>query len=421
MPNSRATPWRLNPASTQRLRYLPGELIIEMEADERSTKESLADLKANAGLSRITPLFRSPRKPAGPLDFSLSAGHTAMDRFHVCHLDAKRITPGLLKKLRAHPAYSVVEQMPARFIATTPVPAPAAADPELNHQWGLRAIRWFKVERPAARQVTVAVLDSGVDRTHPDLKNAIVDYHRRTFQATDILGHGTHVSGLIAATVNNAIGIAGVANCRVEVWKVFPDQAQPDGEFYADGPAYLQALRDVLAAAPRGVRVLNLSITGAEASATEQVLFKALAAAGVIVVAAMGNDFENGNPPYYPAAYESVLAVGAVDASLKRWHSSGTGPHIGLVAPGDAILSTVPRRKSAYRSETNYASWPGTSMAVPHVSGAAALYLARHPAATAEETKQAILRSTRRPAALGKQPFTEDRGTGLLDLPGLLA
>ena len=105
---------------------------------------------------------------------------------------------------------------------------------------------------------------------------------------------------------------------------------------------------------------------------------------------------------------------------MRRWEGSNTGAHIGLTAPGVSILSTVPRKKSDYRSETDYASWPGTSMATPHVSGAAALYLAGNPGATAEQTRNALRGAARRTPTMGAKTFTPEYGAGVLDLQGLL-
>ena len=87
----------------------------------------------------------------------------------------------------------------------------------------------------------------------------------------------------------------------------------------------------------------------------------------------MGNEFEDGNPKEYPAGYRGALAVGAVDETDRRASFSCTGAHIGSAAPGVNILSTVPRVKASFASATDYVSWPGTSMATPHVAGAAAL------------------------------------------------
>jgi len=129
----------------------------------------------------------------------------------------------------------------------------------------------------------------------------------------------------------------------------------------------------------------------------------------------MGNEHEHGNPVEYPAAYEHVLAVGAVAETNRRSPFSNTGAHIGLAAPGSNILSTLPTDPSAFRPDTGYAAWSGTSMATPHVAAAAALVAARHPDWTPADTKEHL-----RTSAAGKQ-FTEELGDGILDIAALLA
>jgi subtilisin family serine protease len=275
----------------------------------------------------------------------------------------------------------------------------------------LRAIRWFDTELPDADGVTVAICDTGVDARHPDLTGAIVSYDHEGATATDIIGHGTHVSGIVAARADDAAGVVGVAGCRVAMWKVFPDEPT-EGNFYVDGSRFLRALNAV---ASSGAKVLNLSLGGTQSSQAEQLLFDRLESAGVTVVAAMGNEHDHGNPVEYPAAYEHVLAVGAVAETNRRSPFSNTGPHIGLAAPGSNILSTLPTDPSAVRPDTGYAAWSGTSMATPHVAAAAALVAARHPDWTPADTKEHL-----RTRAAGEK-FSEELGDGILDIAALLA
>jgi subtilisin family serine protease len=167
--------------------------------------------------------------------------------------------------------------------------------------------------------------------------------------------------------------------------------------------------------------VLNLSLGGSESSQAEQLLFDRLERSGVTVVAAMGNEHEHGNPVEYPAAYDHVLAVGAVAETNRRSPFSNTGPHIGIAAPGSNILSTLPTTSSRFRPDTDYASWSGTSMASPHVAAAAALLAARHGDWTPADTKQHLLERAARLADMGGNDWTQAYGAGLLDITAALS
>jgi subtilisin family serine protease len=333
---------------------------------------------------------------------------------NVVELPERHVSDELIEAVAAAPAIEFVERMPTRWLAQSD-----PADPLLNRQWGLRAIRWFQADRPSAAATLVAVVDTGIDAGHPDLVDVDITYDRMGLSTRDIVGHGTHVSGIIGAKTNNDIGIAGICDCRLALWKVFADEPEPTiGQFVVDGDRYLQALRAV---AESGAKVLNLSLGGTASSQLEQQLFDRLDQFGVTVVAAMGNEFEHGNPTDYPAAYQGVLAVGAVTEAEVRARYSSTGRHIGLVAPGSNVLSTVPTTRSQYRDETNYAAWSGTSMASPHVAGVAALVAARHPDWTPSDVKQRLQESARKVPAMSGKDWTQAYGTGLLDAQSSLS
>jgi subtilisin family serine protease len=267
--------------------------------------------------------------------------------------------------------------------------------------------------------VHVAVIDSGVDDGHPDLRAAIEEYRHDNHRARDFLGHGSHVSGIIAAATNNKVGIAGVADCRLHCWKIFDDPKSQGDEQNFNFEFYSAALASVL---DSNVKVINLSIGGDESSRAEAAVLPELSDAGVVVVAAMGNEFNEGNPKEFPAAYSGVLAVGAVDEMERRAPFSNTGDHIGLVAPGDNILSTVPRQKASLAEKTSYESWPGTSMATAFVAGAAALLYARRDKSKASGA--AIVRrltsTARKLPDMKKKAFTQEHGFGLLDIAAAL-
>ncbi len=422
---------------TPRLSFIPGTFIVRFQpkpvraaapepvrlaAAAMALPPAVADpldwLRRNAGLKEVVPLFagKAPRAGTAPAHrvaaaaSVLHAEEESLAGFAVVRLDPRKPAASVIRKLEGAKGIALAEAMPARWIQ-------ADADPFLNRQWGLRAIRWFQARRPDAEGLTVAVVDTGVDPEHPDLQGVVRAYHHTGLKATDLVGHGTHVSGIIAALVDNDQGIAGVARTRLEVWKVFPDQPE-QGDFYVDGERDLQALNAVRRS---GARVLNLSLGGTQRSETEAILFRQLDAAGVVVAAAMGNAGDQGNPTMYPAAHPGVLAVGAVAESLRRASFSNTGRHIGISAPGVNILSTLPTRPAPpYRTESEYASWSGTSMATPHVAGGAALVLARNPGWTSQQAKDRLRATASKVPGMRGRPWSPAYGDGVLNLEAAL-
>jgi subtilisin family serine protease len=321
------------------------------------------------------------------------------------------------KDLRATPGIDYVHKVPRRWIAIA-----KPNDPLLARQWGLGATRWFQLKRlPNATTVKVGVLDTGVDITHPELMNVVKSYIHEGASSIDVVGHGTHVSGIIAAQMNNKIGISGISHCDVSVWKIFSDQPDPsDGEYYVDDVMSQRALN---AARNAGIRVINLSIGGTGHNPTEEFLIRRLITAGCTVVAAMGNEFKEGNPKEYPAAYPGVIAVGATTRSNRRASFSNTGKHISIVAPGQNILSTLPLLASAARrrDETKYAEWSGTSMATPHVTAAISLLIAKNPNLTPHQVAERVNSTATKLPVTKRKNFTPEFGHGLLNIEAALS
>lgn len=234
-----------------RRKHVPGQLIVRLKpavarqiaaaspqaTTSRALMATMPDevrgpidfLRDNFGLQSMKPLFvvdSSGDAPARPqalaaVHRSIARSATAAPRealvgFQIVEVKDKKMDTSVLKRLSASRAMDLVEPVPNRWLSV-------AADPMQIRQWGLRAIRWFDRPRPGAGRVHVAVLDSGVDAGHPDLAGAIEEYRHDGNGERDFLGHGTHVSGTIAAVVNNSVGIAGLANCRLHCWKVFDD------------------------------------------------------------------------------------------------------------------------------------------------------------------------------------------------------
>jgi subtilisin family serine protease len=417
--------------------YLAAGAELTVQSARRlpdSVSEPLDFLRREAGARNVRPLFATPQAQARASGISARGGRSvpARDRqgiaviasvagseseelagLTVVEVAKGEVSQTLLRKVRASNAIEFAEPMPVRWLTRT-----RPSEPIQNRQWGLRAINWYQAPRLDARDVVVAVADTGIDAKHTDLKSLSIDYRHDGLSARDVVGHGTHVSGIIAAATNNPIGINGVAHCKLAVFKVFPDEPADDGEFYVDGDRYLQTLNDVIEAK---AKVLNLSLGGTIRSEAEQLLFNRLERSGLTVVAAMGNEFEDGNPTEYPAAYANVLAVGATAETDLRAAFSNTGRHIQLVAPGANILSTLPEAPSPYRDESGYAAWSGTSMATPHVAAAAALLAAKNPGWDPAAIKERLVKTARKLPDMRGRASNQTYGNGLLDLERALS
>jgi len=206
--------------------------------------------------------------------------------------------------------------------------------------------------------VKVGVIDTGIDLKHPDLKANIKGGYNAINPLksyTDDHGHGTHVAGIIAA-LNNSIGVVGVGpNIDLYAIKVLN----------AKGSGYLSDVIEGLDwAVANGIKVVNMSLgTSQDVPSFREAIVRAYNA-GVVIVAAAGN---SGGAVVYPAAYPEVIAVSATDKNNQIASWSSRGPEVDLAAPGASIYST-------YKGQS-YATLSGTSMAAPHVTGAAALII----------------------------------------------
>ena len=337
----------------------------------------------------------------------------------------------------------------AAFVALA-VPAAAAAfantEPDAAKQWYLDQDQaWsFWPVMPQLFPVKVAVVDSGIDGSHPDLMGRVVA--ARSFVGgtpfRDDEGHGTFVAGEIAANPANATGIAGLAfNARLVIAKVVATSG--------DVPlsAEVAAIRW---AADEGARVINLSLGGVrdpldpavdQYSPLEQAAVDYAYAKGAVVVAAVGNSTQAPRTPWsyatYPAALPHVLGVSAVreDGSVPSY-SDRDAVYNDLAAPGDGIFSTIPTNLVASSPECGgdpysdcgppeFRDAIGTSFAAPQVSAAAALLLGQDPGLAPEQVMWLLERTADDASALtgcsecatGRDPFT---GWGTLDVAAAL-
>ncbi|MGE9753548.1 serine protease Isp [Bacillus inaquosorum] len=217
------------------------------------------------------------------------------------------------------------------------------------------------------KDVKIAVLDTGCDASHPDLKSQIIggknftdDDGGKEDSISDYNGHGTHVAGTIAANDSSG-GIAGVApEASLLIVKVLGgENGSGQYEWIINGINY---------AVEQKVDIISMSLGGPSDVPELEEAVKNAVKNGVLVVCAAGNEGdgdERTEELSYPAAYNDVIAVGSVSVARESSEFSNTNKEIDLVAPGENILSTLPNKK--------YGKLTGTSMAAPHVSGALAL------------------------------------------------
>ncbi len=246
------------------------------------------------------------------------------------------------------------------------------SDPLFATQWGLprTAVPLAWPLSTGSPDVKVAVLDTGVEFGHPDLAGQLVggyDFINDDADPSDDHGHGTRMTGIIAALYNNAMGVAGIApDTAVIPVKVLDSQGY--------GP-YSAVASGITFAVDQGARVINLSLVGAAPSSLLQDAVDYATANGVVTVAAAGN-YGSGTP-VYPAASEGAVAVSATDASDQRPYFSNYGAWISLAAPGVDVVTTT--------LGGTYSASTGTSPAAAFGSGVFALLLAAEPTLSRQE------------------------------------
>ena len=215
--------------------------------------------------------------------------------------------------------------------------------------------------------VGIAVLDSGIDQTHEDLRAKLAKTINFSISTTadDRYGHGTHVAGSAAAVTNNGIGVAGTCpNCVLYNVKVLGDDGSGDWSRIARGINW---------AANNGAKAINMSFGDINVpSSTVESAVNYAWSKGVVLAAAAGNNGHDWG--FYPAAYTNVIAVAATDSNDAKASFSNFGAWVDVAAPGASIYSTAPdHANTVFGSGVKYGTLSGTSMASPHVAGLAGL------------------------------------------------
>lgn len=294
-------------------------------------------------------------------------------------------------------------------------------DASFNKQWGLKNDGTFTLSTAVsgndikavdgwsittgAPSVVVCILDSGCKLDHPDLAGRIWqntkeiagnnmdddgngkiddmqgwDFANNDNNSTDDHGHGANVTGILGATGNNAIGIAGMDwKCKLMILKGLDSNNKGFYSWWESGIYY---------AVDNGAKVINMSLVGSSTSSALEAAVNYAWNKGVVVVACMGN--ENDGAAHYPAGFNNLIAVGSVNPDGKRsapffWSTtsgSNYGSHIDVCAPGNYIYGL------SYNSNTNYSTyWGGTSQATPFAAGLASLMLAKNKTLTPAQVK----------------------------------
>jgi subtilisin family serine protease len=340
--------------------------------------------------------------------------------------------PGGAEDLHGLPGIAYAHRPRLRTTKVEPALA-ATFRPGLPYEWQYVATRVNEVPEDvlrAASSIKIAVVDTGLDATHPDVSAKGPEtwdiVHRRP-GVLDREGHGTFVSALAAGSVTNGDGIAGFGG---DAQLLMVKAVGPDGSF-----SDVDEAAGIVYAVDHGAKIINLSLGGVGTSALETRAIEYAASRNVLLVAAAGNEYEDGNPVEYPAAaLQPVgskgqggfgLSVAASTMAGRRASFSNTGTQISLAAPGENVFGAIaagssreywPRYPLPGATAGLYGWSSGTSFSTPEVVGAAALVWAANPALTAQQVA-GILKAT----ASGRGKWSPQLGYGVVDVAAAVA
>lgn len=375
--------------------FVLGEVIVAFKSgfDEQITLNDLLLRYADVNLVDAAPIY-----PGGPRLLRTSAYRNSS----YSDAEAKAETRDVVQRLRQETTIEYAEFNGIRQANLMP------SDPAYlaGFQWNLNLI-----QMPAAWEITTgssnviaAVLDTGI-RNHPELNANLLstgyDFIDNDHDPTEPLFptasfHGTHVAGTIAAMGNNDSGMAGISwNTKIMPVRVLGSLGRGSDTAILNGMRYAAGLVNSSGTRPhQRAHIINMSLAGAEAcTSLYQNTINEVIAAGVVVVAAAGNEGENLSPTT-PASCQGVISVAAVDPSVRLTSYSNYQPYVTVAAPGgelshihDAILSTL---LTSGFNQFYYKFQQGTSMAAPHVTGVAALMLSVNPSLSPAQVKSIL-------------------------------
>jgi subtilisin family serine protease len=388
----------------QTMQFVPGEFIVKLKKDTTFSKSSLIALNEKHKVYAFEKIFPN-------------ADNTILDTIYLLHVP---IGYDILSIVHEYLSYSDIvyaEPNGIGFLCNIP------NDTNFSKQWSLHNTGQTyygtlhgtpdaDIDAPEAwdietgsPDVVIAIIDTGVDYTHPDLAaniwnntdeipgNGIDDDHNgylddirgwdlcdNNSDPKDIWGHGTECAGVAAASTNNGIGIAGVGGkCKIMPLKICNETGWWTWDDAAEGIKY---------AADNGADIISMSFGDYTAPNITRDVVNYAYGKGVFLCAAAGND--NANIKLYPAAYENVTAVGATAHNDHRASFSTYGEWVDIAAPGQYIYSTMPTyhvMMNDYGLNQNYDFNSGTSFSSPMTAGVAALLLSKDPSLTPDQVK----------------------------------
>ena len=320
------------------------------------------------------------------------------------------VEPNIMRSLPAH-TRTKFEYEPQVSIQST-------NDPLLSYQWHMDQIQVNDISSDNwGAGTVVAVIDTGVSIFSDGYGQTMTtgyDFHNDDNDPADDQGHGSHVAGTIAQATNNGVGVRGVA----------PDTViMPLKSLGSDGTGFvLSSIEAIEYAVDNGADIINMSLGASSSSTAEETAVNAAIDAGVVIVAATGNDGLQTNGVIYPAGYDGVIAVSAVGYSTSALaYYSNAGPQVGFAAPGgddstflndgvnwDGVLQET---LDTSTGQGNYFLFQGTSMATPHVAGAYAVLMGA--GATGAQATTALIDSA---TDLGTSGEDDLFGHGLIQL-----
>ena len=387
----------------------PGELLI------RLTPDAATELDRLQSKSAISTLLTKHNVESQSRVFPISIRSSNLQRTYLLRFSINAV----LSKLKtSFEESNLIEEVTYNYLRPTLADIIVPDDPQYPEQWSLPLIKLpetWAIEK-GNKDVIIAIIDSGIDYRHEDLKEkiwvnpgeipengldddgngyiddihgwdftdapnvqAVGDFMDGDNKPIDETGHGTHVAGIAGAMPDNGIGIAGVAwNC--------PLMAVRAGLSFGEGSRMQDddSAAAIVYATDNGANIINMSWGSSQHSFVIQDAINYAHAHGVVLIGAAGNSKESDS--FFPAAYKRVISVASTNQHRHRFHRSNFGASVDIGAPGNAILST--------QINNNYRILTGTSMAAPHVAGVAALMLSKRPTLTHEEVRQILINTS---------------------------